>query len=52
MLDFIFHDLSSHGACVALFFRTEYQKDSGNLPHEHTIIAPKKDTLNSLTEIN
>ena len=50
MLDFIFHDVSSHGACVALFSRTEYQKDSGNFPHEHTIIALKKDTLNSLTE--
>ena len=30
--------------------RTEYQKDSGKFPHEHTIIALKKDTLNSLTE--
>ncbi len=50
MLDFIFHDVSSHGACVALFSRTEYQKDSGNFPHEHTIIALKKDTLNSLTK--
>ncbi len=50
MLDFIFHDVSSHGACVALFSRTEHQKDSGNFPHEHTIFALKKDTLNSLTK--
>ncbi len=50
MLDFIFHDVSSHGACVDLFSRTKYQKDSCNFPHEHTIIALKKDTLNSLTK--
>jgi hypothetical protein len=50
LLDFMFHDISSHGACVALFSRTKYQKDSGNFPHEHTIIALKKDTLNPLTK--
>jgi len=32
-----------------LFSRCEYQKDSGNFPHEHTILALKRDTLNSWT---
>ena len=49
MLDFIVDDTSSHGACASLFSRTEYQKESGNLPHEHTILALNKDSLNSLT---
>jgi hypothetical protein len=48
MLDLIFNDISSHGACTCLFSRTEYQKDSGNFPHEHTILALKKDTLTAL----
>ncbi len=48
-LDFIFNDVSCHGACACLFSRCEYQKDSGNFPHEHTILALKKDTLNSQT---
>jgi hypothetical protein len=46
-LDFIFNDVACHGACACLFSRSEYQKDSGNFPHEHTILALKKDTLNS-----
>ncbi len=48
-LDFIFNDVSCHGACTCLFSRCEYQNDSGNFPHEHTILALKKDTLNSWT---
>jgi hypothetical protein len=48
-LDFIFNDVACHGACACLFSRSEYQKDSGNFPHEHTILALKKDTLNSRT---
>ena len=49
MLDFIVDDISSHGACATLFSRTEYQPESGNLSHEHIILALKKDSLNSLT---
>ncbi len=41
--------MACHGACAFLFSRSEYQKDSGNFPHEHTILALKKDTLNSRT---
>ena len=48
-LDFIFNDVSCHGACACLFSRCEYQIDSGNFPHEHTILDLKKDTLNSWT---
>ncbi len=48
-LDFIFNDMSCHGACACFFSRSEYQKDYGNFPHEHTILALKKDTLNSWT---
>jgi hypothetical protein len=48
-LDFIFNDMACHSACACLFSRSEYQKDSGNFPHEHTILALKKDTLNSRT---
>ncbi len=46
-LGFIFNDMACHGACACLFSRSEYQKDSGNFPHEHTILALKKDNLNS-----
>ncbi len=49
MLDFTVDDISSHGAWASLFSRTEYQKESGNFPHEHTILASKKDASNSLT---
>jgi hypothetical protein len=49
MLNFIYNGISSHGACTCIFSRTEYQKDLGNFPHEHTILALKKDTLKSLT---
>ena len=49
MLDFIVDDLSSHGACASLFTRTEYQKESGNFTHEHTLPALNKDSLNSFT---
>jgi hypothetical protein len=48
-LDFIFNDVACHGACACLFSRSEYQKDSGNFPHEHTLLTLKKDTLNSWT---
>jgi hypothetical protein len=48
MLDFTLIDISSQGACACLFSRTEQQKDLGNFPHEHTILALKKDTLSSL----
>jgi hypothetical protein len=48
-LDFIFNDVACHGACACLFSRSEYQIDSSNFPHEHTILALKKDTLNSWT---
>ncbi len=41
--------MACHGACACLFSRSEYQKDSGNFSREHTIIALKKDTLNSWT---
>ncbi len=51
-LDFIFNDVACHGACACLFSRSEYQKDSGNFSHEHTILALKKDTLNSGLTIN
>jgi hypothetical protein len=47
--DFIVDDISSHVACATLFSRTEYQPESGNLPHEHTILSLKKDSLTSLT---
>ena len=46
---FIFNDISSHGACACLFSRTEYQQTSDNFPHKHTILALKKDTLDSRT---
>ena len=49
LLDFILNDISSHGACACLFSRTEYQKTSGKFPHNHTILALKKDTLDSCT---
>jgi hypothetical protein len=39
ILDFIVDDISSSGACASFFPRTEYQKESGNLPHEHTILG-------------
>ena len=48
-LDHLFNDAATHGTCSCLFSRCEYQKDSGNFPHEHTILALKKDTLNSWT---
>ncbi len=41
--------MACHGACACLFSRSEYQKDSSNFPHEHTILALKNDTLNSWT---
>ena len=47
--EFLFNDISSHGACACLFSKTEYQKTSGNFPHEHTILALNKDTLDSCT---
>ena len=39
----------SHDACASLFSRTEYQQEYGNVPHEHNILALKKDSLNSLS---
>ncbi len=41
--------MACHDACACLYSRSEYQKDSGNFPHKHTILALKKDTLNSRT---
>jgi len=33
-LDHLFNDIATHGACSCLFSRCEYQKDSGNFPHD------------------
>ena len=40
--------MTSH-VMVLVLACSEYQKDSGIFPHEHTILALKKDTLNSWT---
>ena len=38
-LEYIKNHSVIFGFCYALFSRTEYQKDSGNLPHEHSLFA-------------
>lgn len=42
--------ISVLGTCTAIFARDEYQKDAGNLCHNHMIIAIDRSTMNDDTQ--